>query len=115
MPLDRVDTVFVLGAGFTRAFLPQAPLLIDDYGADSILSKFENLPHIKRIVDLEKAKNKYGLMDIERLMTRLDGRMPYDFDQGANEEFSLLLSEIKKRFRERFETARVGPQYSEEL
>ena len=58
MPLDRVDTVFVLGAGFTRAFLPQALLLIDDYGADSILSQFDNLPHIKRIVDLEKALHR---------------------------------------------------------
>src|SRR6266852_638281 len=29
-------TVFVLGAGFTKAFLPEAPLLIHDYSGDDL-------------------------------------------------------------------------------
>jgi hypothetical protein len=95
--------------------LPNSPLLVDDYHAQSILEKFENLRRIKAILELEIKRNANGHIDIERLLTRLDGRMPYDFDQGANEEFALLLSEIKKSFRNQFDAARVNFPYSEEL
>jgi hypothetical protein len=33
--------VFVLGAGFTKAFLPQAPLLTDDYEVDFSDGQFD--------------------------------------------------------------------------
>src|SRR5436309_1212806 len=36
--------VFVLGAGFTRAFLPGAPLLRDRYHIDSLLDTFKRFP-----------------------------------------------------------------------
>ncbi len=40
-------TVFVLGAGFTRAFVPTAPLLIDDWGLSSLLEQFKGFEFAK--------------------------------------------------------------------
>jgi len=34
--------VFVLGAGFTKAFAPDAPLLWDDFGLDVLAQDFRN-------------------------------------------------------------------------
>ena len=48
-------------------------------------------------------------------MTRLDGPMPYDFEQGAVQELQLLLSELKHQFRRRIELARNDVRHSEEL
>lgn len=47
----KLNTVFVLGAGFTKAFLPKAPLMEDDYDADGALSeKFAKSPHAARLL-----------------------------------------------------------------
>jgi hypothetical protein len=35
-----VQTVFVLGAGFTKAFVPDAPLLVDEYYDEDLGAKF---------------------------------------------------------------------------
>ncbi|MBI2862884.1 MAG: hypothetical protein HYX89_08685 [Chloroflexi bacterium] len=101
-------TVFVLGAGFTKAFLPDAPLLTDDYDGQSLLDKFKDFPHAKRILELELGKSPSGQINIERLMTRLDGRMPYDHEQGAGDELGLLLSEVKRSFVRRLDVAKKG-------
>jgi hypothetical protein len=108
-------TVFVLGAGFTKAFLPQAPLLTDDYDGDRLADRFESFPHARRVLNLERSKNANGQINIERLMTRLDGGMPYDFEHGASEELALLLSEIKRAFRDRLEKAKSGPCHADEM
>lgn len=107
--------VFVLGAGFTRAFLPQAPLLTDDYDGDALTEKFKNFHHASRILGLERSKNLNGYINVERLMTRLDGLMPYDFEEAANDELTLLLSEVKRCFRRRLEEAKKGPFHAEAL
>jgi hypothetical protein len=101
----REKRVFVLGAGFTRAFLPRAPLMVDDYDAPSLAQKFKDFEHASRILDWERARESDKL-NIERLMTRLYGGMPYDFHQGANEELGMLLAELKKSFVHRIEDAR---------
>jgi hypothetical protein len=108
-------TVFVLGAGFTKAFLPQAPLLTDDYDGDLLAARFKGFPHARRVLDLERSRNANGQINIERLMTRLDGGMPYDFEHGASEELSLLLSEIKSVFRNRLEKAKSGLCHADEM
>jgi hypothetical protein len=79
-------TVFVLGAGFTKAFFPEAPLLTDPYPLNNLLEKYseEQFPHAHRILTLEiKRSNATGRFDLERLMTRLDSSMPHDFDLKA--------------------------------
>jgi hypothetical protein len=74
--------VFVLGAGFTRAFFCDSPLLTDDYDANELLGKFKDFPHAHKILELEKSQNTDCKINIERLMTRVSGLMPYDFVGG---------------------------------
>ena len=64
--------VFVLGAGFTKAFFPGAPLMMDDYGLDSLLDKFQEFELARRILklELERDQKKAGQVNMERLMTR---------------------------------------------
>lgn len=112
--LSEVRAVFVLGAGFTRAFVPAAPLITDDYGGADLVKKFKHFYHASRVLDLELSRGN-GRINIERLMTRLDGRMPYDFDQGANEELGMLLTELKKNFTRRIQMARTELVYTNEL
>lgn len=107
--------VFVLGAGFTKAFLPNAPLMVDDYNGEALAEKFIGFPHASRILDWERSRESDRRINIERLMTRLDSRMPYDFDQGADEELGMLLTEVKKSFMQRLDNARKGEVHSDEL
>ena len=108
------NAVFVLGAGFTRAFVPESPLMVDDFGNDDMAAKIIGLPHASRVLEQERKRNHNGLIDIERLMTRLDSLMPYDFGQGAVDEFRLLLSELRKGFRRRIESALGSENFQEE-
>jgi len=107
-------TVFVLGAGFTHAFFPKAPLLTDDYDGE-LLVKFDKLPHARRILELEQSKNSEGKINIERLLTRLDGKMPYDFKSSVQEELALLLFELKHAFMRRLEKAKDDNSHIDEL
>ena len=103
--------VFVLGAGFTRAFLPGAPLLVDEYYGDELESKFRDLPHASRILELERSRNPEGKIDIERLMTRLEGRMPYDSSREADEQLALLMTELKHCFMRRLDDAKEKGEF----
>lgn len=111
---SSADTVFVLGAGFTRAFAPESPLMVDDFGTDDIAGKIIGLPHASRVLEQERRRNHNGLVNIERLMTRLDSLMPYDFGQGAVDEFRLLLSEVRKGFRRKIESALTSDGFQKE-
>jgi hypothetical protein len=101
-------TVFVLGAGFTKAFLPQAPLLIDDYGGDELKQKFARFPEVLALLEMELAlpDHRPGWINLERLMTRLAGGMPYDFRTGADKPLAMLLSAIKQAFVRRLSEAK---------
>lgn len=98
------QTVLVLGAGFTKAFCPSAPLLTDDYGLPDLLDQFRTFPGAKQLLELED-KMSNGLIHIERLMTRLDSGMPYDFEHHVNEEFHLLLEALKKKLKDKIDEA----------
>ncbi len=89
-----MNKVFVLGAGFTKAFAPDAPLMIDDYCGRELHEKYAHFPAAKKLIDAGMERNG-GLIDIERVLTRLDARMPYDFEQGVGDELGLLLSDFK--------------------
>ena len=116
---DSLDSysreVFVLGAGFTKAFLPNAPLMVDDYEGEILASKFKEFSYASRVLDWERSRNNKGEINIERLMTRLEGRMPYDFDQKADEELGMLLIELKKNFIRRIQLAREKRGYTKDL
>jgi len=105
-------TVFVLGAGFTKAFLKQAPLLVDHYYGSELRKKFASFPDALAVLDAELNDSQHPQqIDIERLMTRLAGGMPYDFvaEPGqpiaSNHELDYLLVEVKKAFIRRLTEA----------
>lgn len=99
-------TVFVLGAGFTRAFVPNAPLLVDDFDIASLRSRFNSFPHARAVLDRALAETGDGRVDLERLMTRLSG-MPYD-DDDARRELGLLDSTLRKSVVRRLEDAKAA-------
>ncbi len=99
------NTVFALGAGFTKAFLPQSPLLVDDFGEADLAERIRGLAHASRALNDERNRQDFGI-DIERLLTRLDSLMPYDEGQGAAEELTLLRTELKRCFLRRLQEAR---------
>ena len=114
MRLER-NTVFILGAGFTKAFLPDAPLLIDDYGATDLLEEFKAFPTARAILENEVGVKNHGKLDLERVMTRASAGMPYDSQTGASEELSLLFARLKDAFETRLGCARRGKLHSNEL
>lgn len=99
-------TVYVLGAGFTRAFIPQAPLL-RGYDLTALVDSCDeqNFPHAHRILrfELNRAGNPGNRLDLERLMTRLDGYMPYDFERKAVQELDLLFHKVKLNLVDRLQ------------
>jgi hypothetical protein len=107
--------VFVLGAGFTKAFLPNAPLMVDDYGGAVLAKKFENFDYASRVLEWERTHNQGEKINIERLLTRLAGHMPYDYDQKADEELGMLLVEVKKSYINRIEAVRENVDYMKYL
>lgn len=96
--------MFVLGAGFTKAFLPEAPLLVDHYDLTSLLPKYEHCDLAKAVIDgvLERSNN--GKIDIERLLTRLDG-LPYDRSDAAL-QLGLLNLDVHSLFIKRLRQAK---------
>ena len=47
--------VVVTGAGFTRALVPRAPLLVDDFNNDVLEAKVGGLPNASRLLDWERS------------------------------------------------------------
>jgi hypothetical protein len=86
-------TVFVLGAGFARAFVPHAPLAIDDYDIPSLRKRFESFKAARSILDDALSQRADGRIDLEQLMTRLGG-MPYDATE-ARLELALLEKHLR--------------------
>ncbi len=99
MPTYENPIVFVLGAGFTRGFVPKAPLLVGDFGIPDLRKRFDSFPHATAILDDALAEYSDDIVDLERLMTRLGG-MPYDSadvrDELAFVETSLRNLLVKK-------------------
>ena len=126
LPAERGDVppaasrkhVIVTGAGFTRALVPGAPLLVDDFHNDALEEKVRGLPNASRLLDRERSNHPEGHIDIERLMTRLDALMPYDFaDDAGNSanEYGFFLTELKRAFLNRLQEARQGDIEDEQL
>ena len=110
--------MIVTGAGFTRALVPGAPLLVDDFCNDALQEKVRGLSNASRLLDRERSNHPEGHIDIERLMTRLDALMPYDYadDAGnAANEYAFLLSELRRTFLGRLREARQGDIKRENL
>lgn len=111
-PLDD-RCVFVFGAGATRAFAPKAPLVEDDYDLPHLLDQFRGFPHAYQILENERHRRE-GRINVEQLMTRLHGRMPYDTDDARAQQ-AHLLSAIMQQFVRKIRLARLGSIHKEEL
>ena len=108
---DAKRTVFVLGAGFTRAFCPRAPLLRDEFPELKALQvKYRGFLGASRTLEVALARRR---VDIERLMSRLDRGMPYDAD-FERAELTLLMHDVKRMIADRLEDAKKSV-HTEEL
>ena len=108
-------TVFVLGAGFTKAFVPNAPLLEDDYDGKKILEDIKNFKHANKILENELKLPPEDKINLERLMTRLHSQMPYDDEHGALDEFNILLRELQNKFEHKLDKAKAAKFYSNDI
>src|SRR5207245_10688939 len=104
------DSVSVLGAGVTKAFLPKAPLLVDDYNGQALKEQFSSFLLARALLESELANPDHppGFINLERLMTRLAGGMPYDFATGAEKSFAAPLYEVQQSLLRRLREARQG-------
>jgi hypothetical protein len=109
MPFGQ-GTVFVLGAGFTKGFFPAAPLLVDKYDLDDLASPSNGVVSESATLILQAELNSQpdGKVNLERLMTRLSGGMPYDRQRGVERELPLLLERVQQEFVSRL-TRATGP------
>lgn len=103
----RIKKVYVIGAGFSRAFNPSSPLQIDDYENVALVTKFLHLPHALALLEDERRNHRNGLINIEKLMSRTDELMPYDYARGAADEFTFLFIELKQRLLNRIRQTRA--------
>jgi hypothetical protein len=98
------NTVLVLGAGFTRAIVPGAPLVRGDYGVADLCKEFASFPEARQI--LERAQlDALGTVDLEQLLTRLMG-MPYD-SLNSRHEFPLITTRLLHSVARKIEAAKA--------
>lgn len=110
--------VLVLGAGFTRAFYKEAPLVLHDYGAKELSQRCRDaLPYAKILLDEEMRSDpeRLGRINIESLMTRLHSGMPYDRPFGYTDQLQMLLAWLKGEFVERINAAQQGENHKDDL
>jgi hypothetical protein len=105
MAMDN-KTVLVLGAGFTRAVVPAAPLIVDDYGVPSLIAEFANLKSAKSILERAVIPGSAGHVNLEDLLTRLMG-LPYD-TADARHELALVTSRLLSQVVSKIEFAKAA-------
>jgi hypothetical protein len=100
-------TVFVLGAGFTRSFYADAPLVQDTYDIGRIRKRIAGLALPNRILDAELAMFADGAtIDIERLLTRSFAPMPHDEADQAVHELGILRNAVLAEFQDKLANAK---------
>jgi hypothetical protein len=100
-------TLFILGAGSTKAFIDEAFLSVDQgHVTEDLLQKYPKTthPYAHSILDDEIARR----VDIERLMTRLHNSMPHDFERKCTQELEHLSHDIKDLFIKRLQKLKDG-------
>jgi len=112
--LQEPNTVVVLGAGATKAFMPTAPLAVDDYNIKQIKTRFSHFQHASALLDAAMAPYGDGRVDIEQLITRLYGRMPYDSPRDASERANLAMV-LTQEFLDRIKTPKTGIPHKDAL
>lgn len=101
--------MIVIGAGFTKAFYPSAPLLEDEYPIQALIEKYPNLGTAKEILETEIAASDAGKVNLERLITRLSSPMPYDRTSRSRAELEVIREEVEDMFTNKLVEARKQP------
>lgn len=115
---NKMKEIYVFGAGFTRAFCPEAPLLIDDYGTYELIDKYAKFPVAQQILKLahEEGRKKVNReINIEQLLTRLYSGMPYDSQTGTNDQIKMLRADVLECLLNKLNMIREGTLCSKEL
>jgi hypothetical protein len=99
------NTVLVLGAGFTRAIVPSAPLVKGDYGVLDLCERFGHFSFAKQVLD-DAQLDTLGTVDLEQLLTRLMG-MPYD-SSDTHHEFALITTRLLQSVARKIEGAKAA-------
>src|ERR1017187_2370837 len=106
-----VKEVYVLGAGFTKAFAPDAPLLVDSYDTPEV-KEFDRFPITRDILRQERSRcqrrGHKADLNLERLMTRLAGGTPYDWRSAEKGLLDALLSTLKRALLKKLHDARAA-------
>lgn len=97
------------------ALVPDAPLLVDDFGNDALVKTVCGLPKASQFLEAERRRHPKGFINLERLMSRLDTLMPYDFDHKAVDEIAFLYSALKRSFLNTLASARAGKGASDDI
>lgn len=89
-------TLFIMGAGFTKAFIPEAPMLVDPSHVGDLPTKYSEERHhyASEILKYEMTQG----VNIERLMTRLHTFMPHDYERKCTQELDYLYHDLKDLF-----------------
>jgi len=103
-PCCGEKTIFVLGAGFTRAFFPKSPLLLADYRGEQLLEEVKALRAATKILETE-LRISNGCLNLERLLTRLHSQMPYEPRVGELDEYRVLSNRLVEAFEKRLRSA----------
>lgn len=115
---STMKEIFVFGAGFTRAFCPEAPLLEDDYGTYELIEKYVEFPVAHQILKLahEAGRKKVNReTNIEQLLTRLYSGMPYDSQIGTNTQIQMLRSDVLQCLLNKLTQTRINLKHPKEL
>ncbi|MEP6757453.1 MAG: ankyrin repeat domain-containing protein [Chthonomonadales bacterium] len=95
-------TVLVLGAGFTRGFCKDSPLMAGDWLKPEDLKTLSEDPTTKTIVNYCKTLHK-DFIDVELLFSRLSENTPFDDSLGNSEKLNaarqLVLRSIVDKLR----------------
>lgn len=98
----QTPIVFVLGAGFTRSFDSDAPLINCKIDLPYFKRKYKNFQGAKKVLD--QVYEKDGFVNMEKLLSRLYTGMPYDHDFLPQGERQILYSDLKDFFLKQIAT-----------
>ena len=82
---------------------------------EQIAEKFKGFDDASRLLELARNWLGDGRIDIERLLSRLDSKMPYDFERGVTTELNLLRTAVLEMFKDRLNSAKQGFQHRDDL
>ena len=103
--------VVVLGNGFTKAFIPEMPLVKEGFEVGTLWDKFNETcspeAHfiLKQATEFKGKEKLEKITNIEVLMTRLDNYMPYDYKRKVVQELDKLYHDLKETFVDQIKTA----------